>query len=452
MTTASAPSPEKPPPGEAPRDKAAPKEAARKEEAAPREETARNEPAGPAATAGEEGAPPGPPGELRVAPLDAPARRDTALDGIRALAALGVWVLHVAGNTGVMYRDGMFAWMTTRLGIAVPIFFLLSGLLLYRPWARAVLEDTPAPRAGGYLWRRVLRVMPAYWVVTTVALLAWSSLDAGGWVKWLLLLQNYTEQTRAPDGLYQMWTMPIEMAFYLALPLLAWLLHHWARRGNRPVRLLGGIAVLPLVSIGSAVAAHVFDQPQLALWLPHHLIYFGAGMAMAVLSVWIKESRVVDALAPQLLVLALLLYVVLSTEVAGPRTLDLPSLSQSIWRMVLEATVAVLVVAPFALAARRDSLRHRVLGNPVTAYLGRISYSFFLWHAPVITLYYKVTDSQPFSGDFVKVAILTFVGSLLVSVASYHLIEERALKLTGRLSASAPPPEAPAERRAEPVG
>ncbi|MET7465035.1 acyltransferase [Nonomuraea sp. NPDC005501] len=386
-----------------------------------------------------------------MAPLDAPARRDTALDGIRALAALGVWVLHVAGNTGVMYRDGMFAWMTTRLGIAVPIFFLLSGLLLYRPWARAVLEDTPAPGAGGYLWRRVLRVMPAYWVVTTLALLAWSSLDLGGWAKWLLLLQNYTEQTRAPDGLYQMWTMPIEMAFYLVLPVLAWLLHRWARHGNRPVRLLGGIAVLPLVSFGSAVAAHVFDQPQLALWLPHHLIYFAAGMAMAVLSVWIRESRVVDALAPQLLVLALLLYVVLSTEVAGPRTLDLPSLSQSLWRMTLETAVAVLVVAPFALAARRDSLRHRVLGNPVTAYLGRISYSFFLWHAPVITLYYKVTDTQPFSGDFVKVGILTFVGSLLVSVASYHLIEERALKLTGRRSASAPPPEAPAERQAEPV-
>lgn len=404
-----------------------------------------------AAPAGAEGRPPGPPGELRVAPLDAPARRDTALDGIRALAALGVWVLHVAGNTGVMYRDGMFAWMTTRLGIAVPIFFLLSGLLLYRPWARAVLEDTPAPGAGGYLWRRVLRVMPAYWVVTTLALLAWSSLDLGGWAKWLLLLQNYTEQTRAPDGLYQMWTMPIEMAFYLVLPVLAWLLHRWARHGNRPVRLLGGIAVLPLVSFGSAVAAHVFDQPQLALWLPHHLIYFAAGMAMAVLSVWIRESRVVDALAPQLLVLALLLYVVLSTEVAGPRTLDLPSLSQSLWRMTLETAVAVLVVAPFALAARRDSLRHRVLGNPVTAYLGRISYSFFLWHAPVITLYYKVTDTQPFSGDFVKVGILTFVGSLLVSVASYHLIEERALKLTGRRSASAPPPEAPAERQAEPV-
>lgn len=366
-------------------------------------------------------------------------------------------MLHVAGNTGVMYRDGMFAWMTTRLGIAVPIFFLLSGLLLYRPWAKAVLLDTPAPRPGRYLWRRVLRVMPAYWVVTVLALAmwSWSALDWADWLTWLLLLQNYFEQGRAPEGLYQMWTMPIEMAFYVALPALAWLLHRWTRRGgpaaNRPLRLLAGIAVLPVISVLSVVVTHVLEQPQLALWLPHHLIYFAAGMAMAVVSVWIRESRAVDALAPQLLVLALLLYVVLSTELAGPRTLTLPSMGQSLWRMALETAVAVLVVAPFALASRRDSLRHRVLGNPVTAYLGRISYSFFLWHAPVITLYYKATGTEAFSGDFVKVAILTFAGTMLVSVASYHLIEENALRLTGRSSAPAPPPEAPASRPAAPV-
>ncbi|WP_312896230.1 acyltransferase family protein [Nonomuraea endophytica] len=376
--------------------------------------------------------------------------RDAALDGIRGLAALGVWLLHVGGNTGVIYRDGMFAWMTTRLGIAVPIFFLLSGLLLFRPWAKAFIEGTQAPGTPRYLWRRLLRVFPAYWLVTALALWAWSSLDGFGWATWMLMLQNYTAQGQAPDGLYQMWTMPIELAFYLALPLIAWCLGVWARRGNRPVRLLGGIAVLPVISIATVVAAHVWDQPQMALWLPHHLIYFAAGMAMAVLSVWIKESRALDSLAPQLLVLAVLLYAMLSTELAGPRTLTLPSLSQSLWRMVLETAVAVLIVAPFALAPRADSLRHRVLGNPVSAYLGRISYSVFLWHAPVITLYYKVTDAEPFNGNFWPVATFTLIGTLLISAGSYHLVEENALRLSGlRRRVPAPPPEPPAR---EPSG
>ncbi|MBB5074642.1 peptidoglycan/LPS O-acetylase OafA/YrhL [Nonomuraea endophytica] len=340
--------------------------------------------------------------------------------------------------------------MTTRLGIAVPIFFLLSGLLLFRPWAKAFIEGTQAPGTPRYLWRRLLRVFPAYWLVTALALWAWSSLDGFGWATWMLMLQNYTAQGQAPDGLYQMWTMPIELAFYLALPLIAWCLGVWARRGNRPVRLLGGIAVLPVISIATVVAAHVWDQPQMALWLPHHLIYFAAGMAMAVLSVWIKESRALDSLAPQLLVLAVLLYAMLSTELAGPRTLTLPSLSQSLWRMVLETAVAVLIVAPFALAPRADSLRHRVLGNPVSAYLGRISYSVFLWHAPVITLYYKVTDAEPFNGNFWPVATFTLIGTLLISAGSYHLVEENALRLSGlRRRVPAPPPEPPAR---EPSG
>jgi peptidoglycan/LPS O-acetylase OafA/YrhL len=222
-------------------------------------------------------------------------------------------------------------------------------------------------------------------------------------------------------------------------------LHKWARAGaNRAVRLLAGIAVLPVVSVATVVVARTFEQPQLALWLPYHLVFFACGMAMAVLSVWIGHSRVIDSLAPQLLVLALLLYAVLSTELGGPRSLTLPTLSQSLWRVSLEAAVAVLLVAPFALASRPGSLRNRVIGNPVGAYLGRVSYSFFLWHAPVITLQLKLTGAQPFSADFTSVAVVSFVVTTLLSVGSYHLVESPVLRLSGRRSAAARPPGSPA--------
>ncbi|MET8861656.1 acyltransferase [Nonomuraea sp. NPDC004580] len=377
--------------------------------------------------------------------------RDAALDGIRAVAALGVWLLHVGSNTGVMYRDGMLHWLMSRLGIAVPIFFLLSGLLLYRPWARAVIENTPRPRPLGYLWRRVLRVMPVYWLVSALALWAWASYDWTGWLKWMLLAQNFFPADPTPDGLYQMWTLPIEMSFYVLLPVLGWALHRWARGGNRPVRLLAGIAVLPLVSVVTVVVARLSGQPDLALLLPYHLVFFGCGMAMAVLSVWIGHSRVIDSLAPQLLVLAGLLYALLSTDLAGPRTLVLPTLGQSLWRLSLETAVAVLLVAPFALASRPDSLRSRVLGNPVASYLGRISYSFFLWHAPVITLQLKLTGAQPFQADFTSVAVISFIVTMLLSVGSYHLIEVSALKLSRHRSAPASPPAARAALPAAPA-
>nr|WP_082535415.1 acyltransferase [Nonomuraea pusilla] len=378
--------------------------------------------------------------------------RDAALDGVRAAAALGVWLLHVGSNTGVMYQEGMYAWLMSRLGAAVPVFFLLSGLLLYRPWARAAVEGTPPPRPLRYLWRRVTRVMPVYWLVAGLGLWAWTKPDWSGWLTWMLLLQNYVQGGAQAEGLYQMWTLPVEMAFYLALPVLAWALHRWARAGrqggNVPVRLLWGTAALGAVSAVTVTVTSLAGLPQLSLLLPYHLIFFACGMALAVLSVWIKHSRLVDAIAPQLLVLALLLYAVLSTPLAGPRTLDEPTLAQALLRMSLEAAVAVLVVAPFALAPNPGSLRHRLLGNPVTAYLGRVSYSFFLWHAPVITLYRHLTGDPPFTGDFAATAVVSFVVSLLLSVGSYHLVETTALRLSGRRSAPAPPPEAPVPQAA----
>jgi peptidoglycan/LPS O-acetylase OafA/YrhL len=92
-----------------------------------------------------------------------------------------------------------------------------------------------------------------------------------------------------------------------------------------------------------------------------------------------------------------------------------------------------------------------VLGNPVSAYLGRISYSFFLWHAPVITLQLKLTGAQPFQGDFASVAVVSFVVTMLLSVGSYHLIEASALRLSGHRSAPALPPGAPAPLPAAPA-
>ncbi|WP_158088712.1 acyltransferase family protein [Thermoactinospora rubra] len=370
------------------------------------------------------------------------AGRDAALDGIRGLAALGVCVLHVAGNTGTMYTDGMVAWMTSRLGLAVPIFFLLSGLLLYRPWARAALEGAEPPGTGRYLLRRMLRVMPAYCLVTGLVLWAWSSLDAGGRLRWMLMLQNYVEDGEQPEGLYQMWTMPIELAFYVSLPVLAWALGRFARGDAR--RLLAGIAVLPVISVATVLFSHWYGEPRTALWLPHHLIYFGAGMALAVLSVTLKDRRVVDALAPQALVTAFLLFCVLSTELAGPRQLELPTLAQSLWRMGLEAAIAVLVVAPFALAGDRTRLPHRLLANPVTAYFGRISYSFFLWHAAVIAFYYKATGTARFDGSFLLVFAFAFTFTTLASAVTYHLVELPALRLVRPRPGRAREPEAAA--------
>src|SRR6266581_6700257 len=74
------------------------------------------------------------------------------------------------GETGYAFTGTPASWVVSRGDIGVPIFFTLSGLLLFRPWARAVLQGGQAPKAGPYLWRRALRILPVYWAVVLIAL------------------------------------------------------------------------------------------------------------------------------------------------------------------------------------------------------------------------------------------------------------------------------------------
>src|SRR5260370_3130585 len=91
------------------------------------------------------------------------AGHQDALDGLRAVAAVAVLVTHVGGLTGYVLTGTPASWVVSRGNIRVPIFFVLSGLLLYRPWAAAALARPPAVRVTTYLRRRALRLLPPYW-------------------------------------------------------------------------------------------------------------------------------------------------------------------------------------------------------------------------------------------------------------------------------------------------
>ena len=90
------------------------------------------------------------------------------LDSVRAIAALSVLVFHASFWSQITLTGSDLAPFLSRLDVGVTIFFVLSGFLLYRPFVRARLLGTPPPRAIAYGWRRVLRIVPAYWLALTV--------------------------------------------------------------------------------------------------------------------------------------------------------------------------------------------------------------------------------------------------------------------------------------------
>ncbi len=94
------------------------------------------------------------------------------------MAALLVLGTHAAYTTG-KYTHGFVGLVYSRMEIGVPIFFVLSGYLLFGPWVRAAAGGTDAPSIGRYAWHRVRRIMPAYVITVLAAFLIYHFRDGG---------------------------------------------------------------------------------------------------------------------------------------------------------------------------------------------------------------------------------------------------------------------------------
>jgi peptidoglycan/LPS O-acetylase OafA/YrhL len=409
-----------------------------------------------------------------------------ALDGLRAVAALAVLAFHVGGQTGITFQGTLGGRLGSRADVAVAIFFVLSGLLLYRPWARATLAGGSGGSSGSvsdnggsgvvpgrpstrtYLWRRALRILPLYWVLVAVALIVYSSGHTGSpatWLRWLTLTQIYDLtpwwELPGPHGLAHIWSLSTEVAFYLLLPLLAAALAAYARFGERRRdrrdrpdrdggggsevarrgrRLLIGLAALSLISPvfnGWVILTH--QNFQMYLWLPRSLWWFAAGMAIAVLREWarLEPGRVrtfcqtLAASPGTAWLIAVGAYAVACTDAGGP---VIPSsLRIPIWeneaRLALYLVVAACLVAPAAFQPANETFVSWLFGNGTMRFLGRISYGIFLWQFVVIYGYYDLVDRRPLTFDYFPVLIVTALGTIVLATVSYYLVEKPLMTL-----------------------
>ncbi|MDN2500832.1 acyltransferase, partial [Nocardia nova] len=218
-------------------------------------------------------------------PVPGTRRFVPALEGLRGLAALGVVLTHVAFQTGATATP-VIGRVWERFDMAVAVFFGLSGFLLWRPHAAAARGLGTAPRAGRYLLHRAARILPAYWVVVCVALtLLPSAAHSAGLRVWganLILVQVFVPLTLT-DGLTQMWSLSVEVAFYLMLPLLAWALVRL--RGSAAPQRVFAVTAMGLLCLGwNFLPVPTPDAIHADNWLPGYLPWFAAGMVLAELA------------------------------------------------------------------------------------------------------------------------------------------------------------------------
>lgn len=347
-----------------------------------------------------------------------------ALDGLRAAAALGVVVTHVSFQT----RTG---WaFAERFDFFVAVFFALSAFVL---WRRPV-GDIPS-----YYRRRALRLAPAYLatVIAVTALLpearsmTWPVIAAN-----LTATQIYFPNALAP-GLTHLWSLCVEIAFYIAMPVIAWGL----RRFSKPVR-VGIIIAIALASLGWGWLAEVIPgtiapaDVNAQIWPPAYSLWFAVGMLAA------EAEGHVPAFVARVLrirwiwwVAAGLLLWLASRSWYGPLGLTHPEPEEFFRRVVAGGAFAACVVVPYALApptgaeAAEATRAPSIFETRAAQALGRWSYSIFLWHVAVLALVFPILGIPLFSGNithFWVVLAATVAATIPISAASYELIEQRA--------------------------
>jgi peptidoglycan/LPS O-acetylase OafA/YrhL len=366
-------------------------------------------------------------------------RRAAGLDGLRALAALSVLCFHAwlygFDVPSAVTRTTTFDRVMFEMRLGLVFFFVLSGYLLYRAFARAALTGDGRVDVRRYARRRVARIVPAYWVATLGAIaLLWGARGQPG-VRlpaasdlplFAVFGQNYSLDTIMRLNPVT-WTLCVEAVFYVLLPVLgvlAWRLGPRAR--GRQAVLVG--ALIPLGLVWNQL---VHDQGWNIIAskaLPAYLPYFAFGMLLALWAEWRRErgAAQLSTRATAALVVAGFAIVLADAywhATAAPRAVNT-------WLAVLAdipaglgfALVVGAAVAGGGAATRWMSVR------PL-AWVGLVSYGVYMWHVPLI-LFARRLDVLP--GAYVPRLLFMLVPVLLVAAASWYLVERPAIAWAAR--------------------
>ncbi|MBX3736153.1 MAG: acyltransferase [Candidatus Didemnitutus sp.] len=347
------------------------------------------------------------------------ARFAPEIEMLRGLAALGVLVFHARVALWVGWReiqarpadfsawDHALAWLsapTPFLGAGVMLFFVISGFCVHQPIAGARVP----PRWGAFWWRRFARVYPPYLaaVATSVGVAVWLGLDVHHVLSSAFMAQNYTGAATETSLASQvgtnpsLWSLPVEMEFYLLYPLL-W--RSIARVGWRWT--LGAVASVTALAAAACLAgARVLDGNFALYWL----VWCGGA--------WLREQQAAGSLR---------------RPGAGWSAVAGTALALGIaltWRH--EAPLAHLCwgAASFWLVWRCVAVppigAEQVLARALRA-TGRWSYSLYLLHFPLLLLA-GAGWTQMFGGKPASFAVtLAGCAAVFAPVVVFHRLVEQ---------------------------
>lgn len=355
------------------------------------------------------------------------------LDGWRALS-----IILVLGSHSSQIADFPSAWKPAFKWIfdgelGVRCFFLISGFLITTLMLREASSNGGVDLRSFYL-RRTLRIVPVYLAfLLVVLLLQWLTpfeQTSRHWLHLLTFTSNYTQDGNWPTGHF--WSLACEEQFYLVWPLLFTVLALFRPSTLAWVLLAIPILICPLLRVG----IHLGRVPDLFLFSHFSILRFldslSFGCLLAYLLPRLRQARLLKGalVIPLALALIAIPHVLSRLFILGIITVPLAHTLQAAGMFLLLACGIV----------RQAGGVFRLLELPVITWLGRLSYSLYIWQqlfcTSPSTFGFKQTWLQGFPG--------WILASLLAAIVSYYLLERPLLKLRKRLHGRTPTQDRPA--------
>jgi len=317
---------------------------------------------------------------------NSPAKTITSIQYLRAIACLSVVAFHATEDLGGPLDIGQ---------TGVDLFFVISGFIMW------TISEQRERAPGKFLWRRIVRIVPLYWLVT-LAIFAKTSMLPGFSPTTAFTWSNLIDSMlfipyRSADGnilpvLYPGWTINYEMFFYLVMTAVLFLRRSW----QFPVLaagliglVLAGAVMHPATAIGRTYTSAIVLE-----------FLFGAAAAKLWLSGWVPGPHAGALLG------------LIGLAILGAGYVLLPMPHYQAWRF-LEAGVPALLILTAAIACEPVLPRMGVLKS-----IGDGSYAIYLVHASVLNLTSHLRFERP-------IVVLLAVSLSVLAGMTVHAIESR---------------------------
>lgn len=322
------------------------------------------------------------------------------LDGLRAIAILLVVIVHIANQR---FLGG---WL------GVELFFVLSGFLITSLLTQEH-DRAKSIAVGNFYMRRVLRLTPAFWVFLVVAV-TWEVTHPGAtsaylnYIFYALTFRANLYPHLPPAGVGQLWTLSLEDQFYFVWPMILLIS---LRRGGRESAMkvaVTGIVLSIACGIGLVIGHawiytiyHCTEVNIQALFIGCvcGLMFTGGQLDRFATS---KVLRVATLVGTAILLLS----IVLPSWQTNPWFFTGPV---ALYCLMCAVVIAGIVLQPTELAARW-------LSKPLMVWVGKLSYSIYLWHLWVFQVLVNHTAAI---GAPEEILI-----TLALAIGSYYLIEQ----------------------------